>query len=109
VTLVAAPGANKLILPVFVTAYYKYAGTPYSGDTNINVYSNNNKFHIVVNTALDYSTITIWQNLGITVPEDISNVFNTSLYISTQSTNPTGGTAGNYIRVIGKYYIIDFN
>ena len=107
VTLVAAPGANKLILPVFVTAYYKYAGTQYSGDTVINVYSNNNEFNIV-NTALGYSTITILQNLGIDL-EDISNVFNTSLYISTSSINPTGGTAGNYIRVIGKYYIIDFN
>jgi len=107
VTLVAAPGANKLILPVFVTAYYKYAGTQYSGDTDINVYSNNNEFNIV-NTALGYSTITILQNLGIG-SEDISNVFNTSLYISTSSINPTGGTAGNYIRVIGKYYIIDFN
>jgi len=107
VTLVAAPGANKLILPVFVTAYYKYAGTQYSGDTDINVYSNNNGFRIV-DTAFGYSTITILQNLGID-PEDISNVFNTSLYISTISSNPTGGTAGNYIRVIGKYYIIDFN
>ena len=107
VTLVAAPGANKLILPVFVTAYYKYAGTQYSGDTDINVYSNNNEFRIV-NTALGYSTITILQYLGID-SEDISNVFNTSLYISTTSSNPTGGTAGNYIRVIGKYYIIDFN
>ena len=107
VTLVAAPGANKLILPVFVTAYYKYAGTQYSGDTDINVYSNNNGFRIV-DTAFGYSTITILQNLGID-PEDISNVFNTSLYISTISYNPTGGTAGNYIRVIGKYYIIDFN
>ena len=107
VTLVAAPGANKLILPVFVTAYYKYAGTQYSGDTYINVYSNNNEFPIV-NTALGYSTITILQYLGID-SEDISNVFNTSLYISTSSINPTGGTAGNYIRVIGKYYIIDFN
>jgi len=107
VTLVAAPGANKLILPVFVTAYYKYAGTQYSGDTDINVYSNNNEYRIV-NTALGYSTITILQYLGID-SEDISNVFNTSLYISTTSSNPTGGTAGNYIRVIGKYYIIDFN
>ena len=108
VTLVAAPGANKLILPVFVTAYYKYAGTQYYGDTDINVYSNNKVFNIV-NTALDYSTITILQNLGSIYSENISNVFNTSLYISTSSINPTGGTAGNYIRVIGKYYIIDFN
>ena len=107
VTLVAAPGANKLILPVFVTAYYKYDGTPYSGNTRINVYSNNNEFRIV-DTDLDYSTITILPILGIGT-EDISNVFNTSLYISTSSTDPTGGTAGNYIRVIGKYYIIDFN
>ena len=108
VTLVAAPGANKLILPVFVTAYYKYAGTQYYGDTDINVYSNNNVFRIV-NTAFGYSTITILQNLGNIDSENISNVFNTSLYISTSSFNPTGGTAGNYIRVIGKYYIIDFN
>ena len=106
VTLVAAPGANKLILPVFVTAYYKYDGTQYSGDTNIKVYSNNNEF-LIVDTAFDYSTITILQNLGII--DNISNVFNTSLYISTSSRNPTGGTAGNYIRFIGKYYIIDFN
>lgn len=112
--LIAAPGANKLIVPISIVGYYYYNGVPYATNTdchfrfgNSTDYPDDSGAYIFLNIAENIIKV---NTLGLNTiyNQQSSKWFDKNLNITVNSSNPTGGTAGNYIRIKGKYYIEDF-
>jgi len=108
VQLVAAPGANKLIVPVWIASYYNYNGVAY----DVNISTNINIGSEFIASGLDISStanfVRIYDLFGGQINALSTLVVNKNLNIITNAGNPTDGAAGNYIRIQGEYRIVDF-
>jgi hypothetical protein len=116
VQLVAAPGVNKVIIPVCITLIYAWRiGSPYTANTSLIVghgtnytngildavfidalLGNGNKFSAIPTCLRDTSTL-----LSAIDPVTYANK---NLQITSQTANPTGG--GGDLRVNVAYYVV---
>jgi hypothetical protein len=91
-TLVAAPGAGKMILPLRVLVYGHFGTVAYTGNTTLQI-GNSTLFSTNLTAALGFSadqlaTYTLITNAGTSTP---AASINTALQLTTLSGNPTAG------------------
>jgi hypothetical protein len=107
-TLIAAPGAGNLIVPITCILVYKYGTVDYAGTVNLALSPNNTLFNVTFNSAISgnsnrISTRTVAATATTTFANG-STFDNVALTLGSTGNPTTGdGTLDVYL----SYYIID--
>lgn len=108
ITLVAAQGANTIVIPLRITYYMDYNTTTYAGDivtkavldpSGVNANFGNNSIIGLTSDGIISITGTTLNSSG-----SISTLFNTPLVLTTATSNPTTGNSP--LKVTVTYIII---
>jgi hypothetical protein len=109
VTLVAAQGANKIIVPVSIVGQLIYNTTPYATEDEIDIYNGGTRhvWSLPSSNGFLFGTVSKVVNglpLLVTGATDTQYVANQPLTIFMVGGNPTAGDSN--IRIIGTYRVI---
>jgi len=103
VTLVNAPGAGFMIVPVTCTLFYDYVTAAYATNTTFGLYLQNQLVSSTNNTLIT-STSDRWATLTpVAFENSVASVENKDLTFQVQTGNPTAGSGTLFVRVV--YYI----
>ena len=106
ITLVAAQGANTIIIPIRITSYMDFATTPYVGDTILRttldpsfITTNFGNTTIIALSADGIISLTA-STLSLSSGGGLAYITNTPLVMTTSSSNPTGGDSDIKVTVL---------
>jgi len=91
ITIVAAPGANKAIVPISIITQFNYLGTPYTGGGGIQVHVTSEWEDNLLSTGELQQTASFWNQRAFGVGESSTSPVNQPLKLQSFS-NPSGGT-----------------
>lgn len=103
VDLIAAAGAGQIIVPVFYVVYLYSTGSAYATNTDLSLYYEG---------AINIQTLTAFlANTAVTVATSeissaVGDLVNKKIYVQVDTADPTGGVAGQYVRIKGYYKVI---
>ena len=107
-TLIAAPGAGNLIVPVTGILVYRYGTIDYATNLNLSLSPNNSLFNVTFNSALSGSTNRISTRTVAatsTITFATASVFDNIALTLSAAGNPTAGDGE--MDVYLSYYVID--
>lgn len=109
IPIVAAPGANKIVVPVSYTHFIN-AGTAYAGDDDLAlVYEGSTTPLLRNSTSGLFGTIDAECSNGISNNVIAGDYINKALEMFIDSSNPTGGDAGRELKISLETRVEDFS